>query len=235
MDRDKDHGISIDRRTLAGFIDHTLLRPDATGKDVLRVCDEAVSFGFAAVCINPVFVPLVADRLKETGVNTCTVVGFPLGANATETKVKEAVLAVTRGAREIDMVLQVGLLKEGKYEAVGRDIEEVVRNVREVNPGTVVKVIIETCLLTDEEKIRACKLAEAAGANYVKTSTGFSAGGATLPDVVLMRGAVGPKLGVKASGGIRSLRQTIDFIRAGAGRIGTSSGVSILGQLGELR
>jgi len=229
--RENNNEPVINRRTLAGYIDHTLLKPDATGKDILRVCDEAMSFGFAAVCINPVFASLAADRLKGTGVRTCTVVGFPLGASATETKVKEAVLAVAQGAEEVDMVLQVGLLKEGKYDAVGRDIAEVVRNVRQVKPGAVVKVILETCLLTDEEKVRACKLAEAAGADYVKTSTGFSAGGATLPDIVLMRNSVSPKIGVKASGGIRSAEQAIAFIRAGAGRIGTSSGVSILGEL----
>ena len=216
---------------MAGYIDHTILKPDATGGDIIRLCEEAAGAGFASVCINPAFVPLAVEKLAGTGVKVCTVIGFPLGANATATKVNEAVLAVRQGAEEIDMVIRIGALKEGKYDIVGRDISEVVRSAREIKRDVTVKVIIETCFLTDEEKVKACQLAESAGADFVKTSTGFGSGGATVPDVLLMRKSVSPGIGVKASGGIRTAAQAVKFIKAGATRLGTSSGVGILGEI----
>jgi len=221
----------MERQNLAGYIDHTILKPEATGEDIVRLCREAAEFGFAAVCINPLFVPLAAGWLAGTKVKVCTVIGFPLGANATGTKVYEAGLALAQGAREIDMVARIGTIKEGNYEAVGRDIEEVVAAVRGIDPAAAVKVIIETGLLTDEEKVWACRTAEAAGARFVKTSTGFSAGGASVSDIILMRKSVSPAIGVKASGGIRTAAQAIELIRAGATRIGTSSGVTIMNEL----
>ena len=216
---------------MAGYIDHTILKPDATGRDIIRLCEEAAGACFASVCINPVFVPLAAEKLAGTGVKVCTVIGFPLGANDTATKVNEAVLAVRQGAEEIDMVIWIGALKEGKYDIVGRDISEVVRSAREIKRDVTVKVIIETCFLTDEEKVKACQLAESAGADFVKTSTGFGSGGATVPDVLLMRKSVSPGIGVKASGGIRTAAQAVKFIKAGATRLGTSAGLVILQEL----
>lgn len=221
-----------DADTVARYIDHTLLRADAAGSEILKLCDEAVEYGFASVCINPVFVPLAAGRLHGTDVKVCTVIGFPLGAAAAGIKSEEARLAVSQGAREVDMVLWVGGLKEGNQSAVSSDIEGVVQSARAINGETVIKVIIETCLLTDQEKVEACRIAEAAGADFVKTSTGFSTGGATVADIELIRNAVGPKVGVKASGGIRTAAQALEFIRAGATRIGTSSGVAIMNELG---
>lgn len=224
-----------DTSVLAGFIDHTLLKADAAERDVLRLCDEAIQYGFASVCINPVFVPLAAEKLAGTKTAVCTVVGFPLGASATEIKAAEARLAVQQGAGEIDMVIQLGYLHTQKDDGVFGDIHEVVKNVKNINSGVIVKTIIETCYLTDEEKIRACRLAEKAGADFVKTSTGFGPGGATLMDVRLMKKAVSPHIGVKASGGIRTAQQFIEFIEAGATRIGTSSGINILHELSALK
>lgn len=221
----------MNSNTIAQYIDHTLLRPDATGNDISRLCDEAAEYGFASVCLNPVFVPLAVERLKGADVRICTVIGFPLGAAAAVVKSEEARVAVAQGAGEIDMVMWVGGLKEGNFSAVSRDIEGVVRKAREVNDQVVVKVIIEACLLTDPEKTDACKIAVAAGADFVKTSTGFSTGGAAIADVELMSRTVGPGIGVKASGGIRNLAQALDFIRAGATRIGTSAGVTIMNEL----
>ncbi|MFA5881556.1 MAG: deoxyribose-phosphate aldolase [Eubacteriales bacterium] len=221
----------IDRKMMAGYIDHTILKPDATGRDIIRLCEEAAGAGFASVCINPVFVPLAVEKLAGTGVKVCTVIGFPLGANETATKVREAVLAVRQGAGEIDMVIRIGALKEGKYDIVGRDISEVVRSAREIKRDVTVKVIIETCFLTDEEKVKACQLAESAGVDFVKTSTGFGSGGATVPDVLLMRKSVSSGIGVKASGGIRTAAQAVKFIKAGATRLGTSAGLVILQEL----
>ncbi len=234
MDSEKDR-FTINRETVAAAIDHTLLKPDAVGADIIRLCDEALAYRFAAVCINPVFVPLAAVRLAGSAVRVCTVAGFPLGANTTETKAGEAGLAVRQGAAEIDMVLPIGALKEGKYDLVHRDITEVVCAVQETNPDAIVKVIIETCLLTDGEKVRACKIAEAAGARFVKTSTGFGGGGAAAADVTLMRKAVSPAVGVKASGGIRSAAQAVELIRAGASRLGTSSGIRIIEEIDNER
>jgi deoxyribose-phosphate aldolase len=213
-------------RQVAALIDHTLLKPEATRRDIDRICGEAILQRFASVCVNPVFVPRVAAKLRDTPIKTCAVVGFPLGANLTATKVAEAKAAIKEGAQELDMVIHVGALKAGDDELVGADIHAV---VAAAHAGKAIcKVIIETCLLILDEKERACKLALAAGADFVKTSTGFSSAGATLEDVALMRRVVGPKMGVKASGGVRSLDELLKMVEAGATRIGTSSGVKLV-------
>jgi deoxyribose-phosphate aldolase len=211
---------------LAGFIDHTKLGPDTTPADIDRLCDEARDFGFAAVCVNPVWVKRCSQRLRGTDVKVASVVGFPLGANAPEVKALEARRALRDGAREIDMVLNIGALKGGEYALVERDIVKVVDSCREV--GAVCKVILETGLLTDEEKIIACRLARSAKAGFVKTSTGMGHGGATVYDVALMREAVGPVMGVKASGGIHTSGEAKQMIAAGATRIGASAGIAIV-------
>jgi len=208
----------------ASFIDHTLLKPDATKEQIKQLCEEAKKYGFASVCVNPYWVKDCKQILKGTKVNVCTVIGFPLGATTTATKVFETAQAIEQGADEIDMVINIGLLKARDYERVKEDIKEVV----DAASGRLVKVIIETCLLSDEEKVKACQLAVDAGAAFVKTSTGFSTGGATMEDVALMRKTVGEQVGVKASGGIRSLAEMLKMIDAGATRIGTSSGVKII-------
>lgn len=210
---------------IAPLIDHTLLRPDAGRDDIDRLCDEAIQYGFCTVCVLPVWLTLVVDRLDGSSVKPCTVVGFPLGGNMTEAKAHETHCAVRDGAKEIDMVMAIGALKERRYKAVASDISAVVRT--SVNRA-IVKVILETCLLTDEEKYMACKIAMDAGAHFVKTSTGLSTGGATVADIRLMREVVGDSLGVKASGGIRSLDQAQAMIAAGANRIGTSSGIALV-------
>lgn len=210
---------------LAGYIDHTLLKPDATKEQIEELCKEALQHRFASVCTNGVFTSLVSQLLKGSGVKTCTVIGFPLGAMSTQAKVEETKLAVQDGAEEIDMVLSIGLLKSGKYDEVKKDIEAVVEAAK---PKAKVKVIIETCLLTKEEKEEACRLSMEAKAEFVKTSTGFSTGGATLEDVKLMRSVVGDSLKVKASGGIRTKEDALAFIEAGADRIGTSNGVKMI-------
>jgi deoxyribose-phosphate aldolase len=211
---------------LAGLIDHTLLRPDATISDVERVCAEAAQYRFASVCVNPVFLPLVRSLTAGSDVPLCTVVGFPLGAVATETKAAETELAIREGAAEIDMVMNIGLFRSGQYRFVSDDIRAVTSVVQKHRK--LCKVILETALLTDAEKIRACLLARAAGADFVKTSTGFASRGATVEDVTLMRLVVGPGTGVKAAGGIRTYEDAISMIAAGANRIGTSAGVSIV-------
>jgi len=223
---------------LAHLIDHTVLKAQATQADVVKLCDEAVRFGFGAVCLNSAHVPLAARKLRETKVAVCAVVGFPLGAMCSEAKVFEAGWAVRNGATEVDMVMSVGHLKAGDHRFVENDIRAVVEEVRAVAasvrtadgevPATVVKVIIEACYLANEEKVQACRLAEAAGADYVKTSTGFATSGATVEDVALMRDAVGERLGVKAAGGIRDLGLTLAMIAAGADRLGMSAGVAVL-------
>ncbi|ADN02711.1 deoxyribose-phosphate aldolase [Spirochaeta thermophila] len=215
------------KTTLAKMIDHTLLKPTATRAQIEALCDEAVRYGFASVCVNSWWVPLAAKRLSGSGVMVCTVVGFPLGAASTEAKAYEAAQAVVQGAREVDMVINLGLLKGGEYDLVREDIRAVVDAAAEAH----VKVIIEACYLSDEEKRRACLLAEEAGAHFVKTSTGFGPSGATVEDVRLMREVVGESLGVKAAGGIRSLETALAMIEAGASRLGTSSGVSIVAEL----
>ena len=215
---------------LAGFIDHTLLGADATSGDVDRMCDEAIAYGFAAVCINPAWVKRVAENLRGTEVITCSVIGFPLGAHTPAIKAMEARQAIRDGAREIDMVINVGALKSGDYDLVARDISGVADASREA--GAVCKVIIEAAMLTDEEKVIVSRLAKRAKAHFVKTSTGFGPGGATVYDVALMREAVGPDMGVKASGGIRTREDAEEMIAAGATRIGASAGIEIVSETG---
>ncbi len=219
------------KEDISRYIDHTNLRAYATEDDIIRLCDEAKEYGFYAVCVNPYRVRLAKERLKGTDVKVASVIGFPLGATPTEVKVFEAKKALEDGADELDMVINIGALKDGNYEYVRKDIEEVVKVARE--KGAIVKVIIETCYLTDEEKVKACELAKEAGAHFVKTSTGFGTGGATVEDVRLMRKVVGPEMGVKAAGGIRTYEQAVAMIEAGATRIGTSSGVKIVEGAGD--
>ncbi|MDK2783652.1 MAG: deoxyribose-phosphate aldolase [Thermococcaceae archaeon] len=211
---------------IAKYIDHTNLKPYATKEDIIKLCEEAKKYGFYAVCVNPYRVKLAKEQLEGTDIKVASVIGFPLGATPTEVKVFEAKKALEDGADELDMVINIGALKDKDYEYVKNDIAEVVKVAHE--KGAVVKVIIETCYLTDEEKEIACKLAMEAGADFVKTSTGFGTGGATVEDVRLMRRIVGDKLGVKAAGGIRTYEQALAMIEAGANRIGTSSGVKIV-------
>jgi deoxyribose-phosphate aldolase len=211
---------------IANVIDHTVLKPDATADDIRKICREARKYNFASVCVNPYWVPLVAAELNGSPVKVCTVVGFPLGANSTAIKVAEAESALRVGAQEIDMVLNVGELRGGNYDAVRNDIQAVVDVSH--GGGAIVKVILETALLDDNQKLMACSLAKSAGADFVKTSTGFGPGGATAHDVALMRMAVGPEMGVKASGGIRSLDDLRSMTAAGATRIGASASVKII-------
>ncbi len=211
---------------LASYIDHTLLAPQTTPADIDRLCDEAKRYGFAAVCVNPVWVKRAARNLRGTPVKVASVVGFPLGANATEIKVMETRKALRDGAREIDMVMNVGLLKQQQYDEVRRDVARVADACREV--GAVCKVILETGLLTDEEKVVASRLAKEGKADFVKTSTGFGPGGATVFDVALMRETVGPAMGVKASGGVKTSEDAQQMIAAGATRIGASAGIAIV-------
>ena len=219
-------------KPLASYIDHTLLRPDASPADIDLLCDEAAEYGFAAVCINPTWVARAKRRLRGAGVMVASVVGFPLGANTPEIKAMEARRALRDGAREIDMVINIGALKGGEHDLVRRDIAGVSDACREV--GALNKVIIEAAYLTDEEKVIACRLAVAGRADYVKTSTGFGPGGATVCDVALMREVVGEKIGVKAAGGIHTADEVREMITAGATRIGASAGVRIVsGEEGE--
>lgn len=206
------------------MIDHTLLKPEASRKDILKICEEAREHQFASVCVNPCHVELVAEVLQGTDVKTCCVIGFPLGANTSQTKAFEAKDAISKGAQEIDMVINIGALKDKDYEYVYHDIKGVV----EAAQGRTVKVIIETCLLDDEEKVKVCELIEKAGAHFVKTSTGFSTGGATLEDIELLKRTLGDRLLIKASGGIRSLEDAEKMVEAGAHRIGTSRGTSMV-------
>lgn len=211
--------------SITRMIDHTLLKADARREDIIRLAEEAKEYKFASVCVNPAWVSTAYEVLKDTPeVKVCTVIGFPLGASTPETKAFETSNAIANGAEEVDMVINIGALKDGNDELVRRDIAAVVEAAR---GKALTKVIIETCLLTDEEKTRACKLAVEAGADFVKTSTGFSTGGATKEDIALMRTAVGPDVGVKASGGVRSAADAQTMIDAGATRIGTSGGVAI--------
>ncbi|MEP7358250.1 MAG: deoxyribose-phosphate aldolase [Anaerolineales bacterium] len=213
---------------LAQLIDHTLLKPDATEEEIERLCHEAAELSFAAVCINPSHVPLAASLLRGSSVAVCTVVGFPLGATAPEVKAYEAQLAIDQGATEIDMVINIGALKARDYEMVARDIRAVVRVCHARVPPVLVKVIIEAALLNEEEKIAASLLAKESGADYVKTSTGFASGGATVADVALMRRTVGPAMGVKAAGGVRTRDEAEAMVSAGATRIGASAGIKII-------
>ena len=216
--------------SVASMIDHTLLKPDATKQDIEELCREAAQFKFATVCVNPTWVALSAKLLAGSGVGVCSVVGFPLGATTADVKGYETRRAIFDGAREIDMVINVGALKSGDVRAVERDIESVTGPCRDC--GALSKVIIEAALLTDEEKVTACTLAKAAGADFVKTSTGFGPGGATAADVALMRRIVGAEMGVKAAGGVRDLDGMKAMIAAGATRVGASAGVKIVQQAG---
>jgi deoxyribose-phosphate aldolase len=209
---------------IASMIDHTMLKPDATTGAIEKLCQEALEYGFASVCVNPCHVPMCHSLLRGSPVKVCTVIGFPLGASASVVKSFETQQAIAAGAEEIDMVMNIGAVKSGDIEIAEEDIRSVVKAAN----GVLVKVIIETCLLTDEEKAAACKAAEAAGAGYVKTSTGFSTGGATVHDVALMRRTVSPGMGVKASGGIRTLDFARELVEAGATRLGTSLSVKLV-------
>src|SRR5512142_2840363 len=211
---------------LARMIDHTLLKPDATQQEIAQLCFEARKYGFASVCVNPTWVSLCAELLKGSSVKVCTVIGFPLGATSSETKAFETETAIRQGATEIDMVINIGALKARDLDTVAKDILGV---VKVAHPrGALVKVIIETVLLTDEEKTIASLIAKEAGADFVKTSTGFAGGGATVQDVALMRRVVGPEMGVKAAGGVRTFEDAENMIKAGATRIGASAGVKII-------
>ena len=211
--------------SIAKLIDHTALKPQTTRKQVETLCREAAHYGFASVCVNPCWVSLCAELLRDSGVAVCTVIGFPLGANTSAVKAFEAAEAIRQGAAEVDMVLNIGALKDGDYELVREDIGAV---VAAAEGKALVKVILETCLLTEEEKRVACRLCKEMGADFVKTSTGFSTGGATVEDIALMRAAVGEELGVKASGGIRNYAVAKAMVEAGASRIGASAGVQIV-------
>ncbi|RKD34279.1 deoxyribose-phosphate aldolase [Thermohalobacter berrensis] len=212
-------------KQIASIIDHTILKPDTKKEDVKKICEEAKKYGFASVCVNPYYVKYVKELLKDSNIKVTSVIGFPLGSTLKEVKAFEAKKAVENGADELDMVINIGALKDKDYDTVKEDIEAVVEASGE---DTIVKVIIETCLLTDDEKIIASKLAKEAGADFVKTSTGFSTGGATVEDVELMRNTVGEEMGVKASGGVRDIEKAKKMIKAGATRIGASSSVAIV-------
>lgn len=216
----------MEAQAIAKLIDHTLLKPEATPAQIEKLCDEALEYGFASVCVNSVYVPLAARKLAGSDVKVCTVVGFPLGAMATAAKVAETRIAIEAGAQEVDMVIHIGALKAEAISDLADDIAQVVAECQ-LN-GVICKVIIETALLTDEEKVIACRVAKQAGADFVKTSTGFNGGGATVADIRLMREAVGAEMGVKASGGVRSYADAVALIEAGATRIGASSGIAIV-------
>jgi len=212
--------------SLARMIDHTMLKPDATPEEITTLCEEAKKYNFASVCINPSYVPLCSRLLSGTQVKVCTVIGFPLGATTTATKRAEAEEVLNEGAQEVDMVINVGMLKAGDYKYVFNDINQVVLAAKRKNAVT--KVIIETALLTDEEKVKACLISKEAKSDFVKTSTGFSKGGATAGDIALMRYVVGSSVGVKASGGVRTLEDAEEMIKSGADRIGASASVKIV-------
>ncbi len=222
--------LSEAQKKLAGMIDHTLLKPDATPGAVRKACAEALAYGFCSVAVQPSYVRLVAQELKGSPVRTCTVVGFPLGANISRVKAYEAEQAIAEGAQEIDMVLNIGALKSGDGALVQDDMAAVVAVCH--SHGVLCKVILENCYLTDVEKMEACQRAKAAGADFVKTSTGFGPGGATVADVALMRAMVGPKMGVKAAGGIRTYAIAMEMIGAGANRIGCSASVQVIQSAG---
>lgn len=207
------------------LIDHTALKPNTNKKSILKLIAEAKTYDFASVCVNPCWVALAHQELKNTDVKVCTVIGFPLGANTTEVKVFETKDAIEKGAQEIDMVINIAMLKDKEYDYVENEIHQIVEAAKD---KAIVKVIIETCLLTDEEKIKACELSQKASADFVKTSTGFSTGGATVHDIALMRKTVGAEMGVKASGGVHTHEEALALVEAGATRIGASAGVKLL-------
>jgi deoxyribose-phosphate aldolase len=234
-DSDRDQPVTADanaRTAVAALIDHTLLKPQATEEQIHQLCAEARQFSFATVCVNPVWVPLCAQLLRGSSVGVCTVIGFPLGATLPDVKAFEAQRCVTLGATEVDMVINIGALKSQQYDTVQEDIAAVVSATHAL--GAKVKVIIETASLSDAEKAEACNLAKAAGADFVKTSTGFGPSGATAEDVALMRRVVGPEMGVKAAGGIRSAADLRAMVAAGATRIGASASVTIVDEAQEL-
>lgn len=210
---------------LNGYIDHTLLKPEATEEQVIKICDEAKKYEFASVCVNTYYTSLVSKQLEGANTKTCVVIGFPLGATTKEVKAFETKQAIENGAQEVDMVINVGALKDKKYDEVRDDIKSVVEVAKD---KALVKVILETCLLTKDEIVKACKLSKEAGADFVKTSTGFSTGGATVEDIKLMRETVGKEIGVKASGGVRTTEDAEAFIAAGANRIGASASIAIV-------
>lgn len=212
-------------KNIEKYIDHTILKPEATSEDVKRICEEARKYKFASVCINPKYVKMAVDLLKDSEVNVCTVIGFPLGANTSEVKAFEAEIAICEGAKEVDMVIDIGAAKEHDF---GRVKEDICKVKEKVNHEHVLKVIIETCLLTEQEKKEVCKICAESGVDFVKTSTGFSTGGAEVEDVRLMRASIAPDMKVKASGGIRNRRDAEAMIEAGAERLGTSAGVAII-------
>jgi deoxyribose-phosphate aldolase len=220
------HAVASATGNVAGLIDHTLLKPDATRQDIERLCSEAAEFKFATVCVNPAWIALCSRLLQGSTVGVCSVVGFPLGATVTDVKHFETHRVLFDGAREVDMVINIGALKSGDLRTVERDIEAVTEPCRAA--GALSKVIIETAFLTDDEKVSACSLAKAAGADFVKTSTGFGPGGATVADVALMRRVVGTDMGVKASGGVKDLDALRAMVAAGASRVGASAGVKIV-------
>lgn len=207
------------------LIDHTALKPNTNKESILKLIAEAKTYDFASVCVNPCWVALAHQELKNTDVKVCTVIGFPLGANTTEVKVFETKDAIEKGAQEIDMVINIAMLKDKEYDYIENEIHQIVEAAKD---KAIVKVIIETCLLTDEEKIKACELSQKAGADFVKTSTGFSTGGATVHDIALMRKTVGAEMGVKASGGVHTHEEALAMVEAGATRIGASAGVKLL-------
>lgn len=207
------------------LIDHTALKPNTNKESILKLIAEAKTYDFASVCVNPCWVALAHQELKNTDVKVCTVIGFPLGANTAEVKVFETKDAIEKGAQEIDMVINIAMLKDKEYDYVENEIHQIVEAAKD---KAIVKVIIETCLLTDEEKIKACELSQKAGADFVKTSTGFSTGGATVHDIALMRKTVGAEMGVKASGGVHTHEEALAMVEAGATRIGASAGVKLL-------
>lgn len=215
----------ITKEYIASIIDHTILKADATPDEIIKLCSEADKYKFASVCINPCFVKLAAEKLAGSQAKVCTVIGFPLGASSTEVKAFETTQAIKDGADEVDMVINIGRLKSGEFDYIKKDIEAVTQAAK---GKALVKVIIETCLLTDEEKIKACRLSKEAGADFVKTSTGFSKWGAKAEDIKLMRDTVGPDIGVKASGGVHNYEDAVKMIENGATRIGASSSIKII-------
>lgn len=217
--------LDLSPKAMAKYIDHTILKPDASLAQVKKVCDEAKEYNFASVCVNTGYVKFVAEQLAGTDVKPCVVVGFPLGACTTEAKAFEAKDAIEKGAKEVDMVINIGAIKSNDWDLVEKDIAALVDTCK---GKALLKVILETCLLTDEEKVKACQICKKVGADFVKTSTGFSTGGATVEDVKLMRETVGPEMGVKASGGVRTYEDAVAMIKAGASRLGASSGVAIV-------
>ncbi len=217
--------LDLSPKAMAKYIDHTILKPDASLAQVKKVCDEAKEYNFASVCVNTGYVKFVAEQLAGTDVKPCVVVGFPLGACTTEAKAFEAKDAIEKGAKEVDMVINIGAIKSNDWDLVEKDIAALVDTCK---GKALLKVILETCLLTDDEKVKACQICKKVGADFVKTSTGFSTGGATVEDVKLMRETVGPEMGVKASGGVRTYEDAVAMIKAGASRLGASSGVAIV-------